>query len=92
MYIYICAVLPRLHEAVRGRLSAAQNPGVEPYAALTFPWGAMDLRSIAEFHARMLASAQATGVCECVCMCVCVCLCVCVCVCACVCVCVCVCV
>jgi len=62
--MHICAweelekVLKRLHEAVRARLSTAQNPGVEPYASLTFPWGAADLRAIAEYHARALASAQ----------------------------------
>ena len=54
-------VLTRLHDAVRARLSSAQNPGVEPYASLTFPWGGADLRAIAEYHARVLASAQSAA-------------------------------
>jgi len=54
-------VLESLHNSVRERLSSAQSPGVEPYAALTFPWHPSDLRAIAEYHSRLLAETQAVA-------------------------------
>ena len=48
--------LGSLISSVEGRLASGMTPGVEPYAALTFPWHPKLLRSIAEYHAAYAAS------------------------------------